>query len=121
MSIPKAPFPYRGPRVMHGMGALVGAAHTVDRQLLSGVAGPDADKAAEATEARIALQELLSRLATAENKVRRIEMLLSAWNDQCAKQPADDLSRHIAETMLTGIRDTLKAEDKAAEDRRNGT
>ncbi len=117
----KHPFPYRGPRVMHGMGALAGAAHAVDKQLLAGVAGPDADKAAEATEARIALQELLARLATAENKVRRVEILLSAWDAQCEAQPADSLIRHVAETMLKGIRDTFKAEDQAAADRRGGT
>lgn len=120
MSNPKYPFPYRGPRVMHGMAALVGAAQTINKQLLGNVASINADAAAEATEARIALQELLERLATAENKVRRIEMLLSAWNDQCAKQPVDDLTRHVAETLLTGLRDTLKAEDTASADRRGG-
>lgn len=103
-------FPIR-PRVAHGLGKML-----AQSQLLPDLSRSQSAQMSEQqdAEAMAALQTLIKRLERAENTVNRIQLMVCALQEQCDARPADDLARIVCETVLTGIKSALDAEDAAA-------
>lgn len=109
MSKQKPPFPFRGPRVMHGGARMLSQGSLLN--LAAGAAVRDLPTGVGATAAHAALNTL-ARMREAETKVRRVEYLVAAWREQCEKQPADSPLRNIVETMIGGIEQALTLKPK---------
>lgn len=94
--------PRRGPRVVHGMAAMLAQARA-----LPALQGPTAapQQAATDKEAQEALNALVERLVAAEGRVDKARRVIAAFRDQCAKQPEG--SPLVA--MVSPILDTLEA------------
>jgi hypothetical protein len=99
--------PRRGPRVMHGMAAMLRQARDI-KLARAGDLRPAADSMAEALQAQRDTLALLQLAEAAEGKLQRIAKVCAKYREQCAAQPEDNPFRQLVESVVARIEQELK-------------